>query len=670
MVVKSTFGSAVLIFIAPVLFFLFVNIGMLVMMITGKKALFHSGLQPGVYPLYGSVYLRWLCGSLLQKEGFKQNFWFLRRTKVLVKLFRLLGGKIRTNVILDSPELLEPDLINIQARSSVGEGAVISPAFITPEGCLGDVPCLVFSPVYIGAACDVGLAASIHGGGNLPSDQSLKPYGCLNQSHAVIDSEQMRQKFPHFYPEEHLSDPLVYAAMCIQLLVAYLCVFPGTAACVLVCGIFDSSVPSSVRSSIIGLPCLVILYNLIIKIIVARLTARTVNYSVLKFKQLFLGKLNPGRNLVQDRMSCWLYCIFLKLIYLPFYDYYATAIPLGLTVGKHTGIKDGVREHDAVSIGSYGTSGGVTFFRCVKGNGEIGGISIESHVSCGNCAFFPGAVVQVGAQIGNETPIGANSVIGRFSQVQGDHETRSEQSNDMDFDQSKEPAVAYAVSVGLAIQKELPWEAAKTVAIDLPILSFIHSAYCLSPLLVAPACIVGTFIHSICSAIWLRTRLQYIGYYDLIQAGKSLGNTLSDHVTYQQGSLGIFKLNENLHYLVGTPWFNLFLNRLLHVKVSDKAIILTYMMPEWHLIEIGRCLLERYSIASTHSIRKGQYIFDNVEILDNAWVGCKCRLLCPKLIGQQSRVLPGSLVFPGESVHQGEVWAGVPAHCIKSNKSE
>ena len=418
MMVKSTMGSVVLVFMAPVLFFLFVNVGMLMAMITGKKALFYPGLQPGVYPLYGSVYLRWLCGSMLQREGFKHNLWFLRRTTVLVKIFRLLGGKIRSNVILDSPELLEPDLINIQAKSSIGEAAVISPAFIAPEGCLGDAPCLIFSPVYIGTACDVGLAASIHGGGNLPSDQSLKPYGCLNQSHAVIDSEQMRQNFPHFYPEAHLSEPLVYAAMIIQLLVAYLCILPASAACVLVSGIFDSLIPYSVRSSIIVLPCLVILFTLIVKFLVAQLTTRSVNYSVLKFKEMFLGKLNPGRNLVQDSMSCWLYCIFLRLLDLPFYDYYATAIPLGLTVGEHTGIKDGVREHDAVSIGSYGTSGGVTFFRCVHGNGEIGRISIESQVSCGNCAFFPGTVVQLGAQIGNETPIGSNSVIGRFSQVQ------------------------------------------------------------------------------------------------------------------------------------------------------------------------------------------------------------------------------------------------------------
>ena len=102
--------------------------------------------------------------------------------------------------------------------------------------------------------------------------------------------------------------------------------------------------------------------------------------------------------------------------------------------------------------------------------------------------------------------------------------------------------------------------------------------------------------------------------------------------------------------------------------MDPKAIILTYMMPEWHLIKIGKCLLERYSIASTHSIRRGEYVFDRVEILDNAWVGGKCRLLCPESIGQQSRILPGSLVFPGESVGTGEIWSGVPAHCISTSE--
>lgn len=416
--IKHALGSSVLIFMAPLLFFLFVNVGLLMAMIIGKKVLFYSGQQPGVYPLYGSVYLRWLCGSMLQKEGFKYNFWFLRRTNVLVKIFRAMGGKIRSNVILDSCELLEPDLINIQGKSTVGEAAIISPAFIVPEGCFGDDPYLVLSPVYVGTACDVGIAASIHGGGKLISNQSLKPYGCLNQSHAVIDSEQMWQQFPHFYPEAHLSEPLVYAAMCVQLLLAYLCSLPASAACVVIFGIFDSWTPSSIRSSSIGLPCVIILFTVITKTIVASLTSRTMNYTVLKFKEIYLGAMKPGRNLLQDSLSCWLYCIFLRLLDLPFYDYYATAIPLGLTVGQHTGIKDGVREHDAVSIGSHGTSGGVTFFRCVHNNGEIGQISIESKVSCGNCAFFPGATVQMGAQIGNETPIASNSIIGRYSQVQ------------------------------------------------------------------------------------------------------------------------------------------------------------------------------------------------------------------------------------------------------------
>lgn len=253
--------------------------------------------------------------------------------------------------------------------------------------------------------------------------------------------------------------------------------------------------------------------------------------------------------------------------------------------------------------------------------------------------------------------------------MQGTHEAKSEQQKYKSYDRM-EPMPSYAISVGGAIQKELPWEAAKTLVINVPMLSLINSAYCLSPVLIIPACVVVTFIHSICCTIWLKYRLQQIGYYKLVQPGKSLGNKLCDHISYLQGSLAVFQMNENLHYLVGTPWYNLFLRHLLRVDVDHRAIILTYMMPEWHLIKIGKCLLERYSIASTHSIRKGEYIFDNVNILDNAWVGGKCRLLCPKSIGQNTRILPGSLVFPGESVHTGEVWAGTPAHCIQNTINE
>jgi acyl-coenzyme A synthetase/AMP-(fatty) acid ligase len=170
---KSVVGSGFIVFMAPLLFFLFVNIGLIVAMIIGKKVLFYSGLQPGVYPLYGTMYVKWLCGSMLQKEGFKHNFWFLRRTEILVRIFRAMGGRIRSNVILDSCELLEPGLINMQGKSSVGEAAIITPAFIVPEGCFGEDPYLIFSPVYIGTGCDVGIAASIHGGGKLSSNHSL-----------------------------------------------------------------------------------------------------------------------------------------------------------------------------------------------------------------------------------------------------------------------------------------------------------------------------------------------------------------------------------------------------------------------------------------------------------------------------------------------------------------
>jgi len=101
----------------------------------------------------------------------------------------------------------------------------------------------------------------------------------------------------------------------------------------------------------------------------------------------------------------------------PLFDYGSCVERLGAKVGP-SGIRSGITEFDAVVVEPHTTSGGRAIFRCVDADGVIHAIKVEAGVNSGHNTFFPGAVVERGAQLGNETSVPANFTVLAEHQLQ------------------------------------------------------------------------------------------------------------------------------------------------------------------------------------------------------------------------------------------------------------
>ena len=89
----SKAGALTFLLVAPLLFAC-VLLVLAAALIFGKRALFPAGMRPGIYPLYGGVYCRWIAYRALHSAVFSVLLRFIRRTKFMPRLFRLLGAQI------------------------------------------------------------------------------------------------------------------------------------------------------------------------------------------------------------------------------------------------------------------------------------------------------------------------------------------------------------------------------------------------------------------------------------------------------------------------------------------------------------------------------------------------------------------------------------------------
>jgi hypothetical protein len=88
-------GSMVsLAFILPTLYLVFGVVGSGLILLVGKKALFPRGMKPGIYPLYGWTYLRWITYRALHTATVPVFFPYIRRSRLLPAFFRLMGATI------------------------------------------------------------------------------------------------------------------------------------------------------------------------------------------------------------------------------------------------------------------------------------------------------------------------------------------------------------------------------------------------------------------------------------------------------------------------------------------------------------------------------------------------------------------------------------------------
>ena len=343
---------------------------------------------------------------------------------------------------------------------------------------------------------------------------------------------------------------------------------------------------------------------------------------------------------------------------IPYFNYYATAVPLGLNIDPSTGIKDGISEHDAVTIQARGTSGGKTYFRNINASGTIVGVLIGEDVSCGNCAFFPGSKVGDRSHVGNETSVPCKKVIPMDVQLQADQI--------IDFGSvvqksgRQEAPPPFSISSQIAFKREAPWNIAYWLFVHVPILSLVPLFASYHYSLLVPGILMSSALHFLTNTAWLRMRLSLIRLNDIVKDGGSLSSSPECHATYLQAAFGIFGLSDFLWPVIGTPIYNYILRYVMGLDVHQSAIIHTAIMIEAHLWKIGNATLDYATMVVPHYMKSGSYSFHAVSVPDGAWIGANCRVLVPSKIERNSRILPGTTILPRECILKGTVWSGIP----------
>ena len=115
------------------------------------RALFVGRLQPGAYPIWGLTYFRWW---LFHRSLSYAPAGLLAGTPLMAAYLRLLGAKIGRGVLVATPTIDVPDLLEIGDGATIGSGSALSVSAV-------EAGMLHLGRINIGVGATVGISASI-----------------------------------------------------------------------------------------------------------------------------------------------------------------------------------------------------------------------------------------------------------------------------------------------------------------------------------------------------------------------------------------------------------------------------------------------------------------------------------------------------------------------------
>ena len=119
-----------------------------------------------------------------------------------------------------------------------------------------------------------------------------------------------------------------------------------------------------------------------------------------------------------------------------------------------------------------------------------------------------------------------------------------------------------------------------------------------------------------------------------------------------------------LEFVTPTPLSILFY-KMMGMKVGKGSAINTTWISDPSLIEIGKKVTIGGSASLLGHYGQGGYlVLPPVKIGDGATIGLKATLMGGVTIGENSKILPHSIVLPKTQVPANETWGGVPARKI------
>ena len=559
----------------------------------------------------------------------------------------------------------------IGSDTTLAQQSSMSAAFVIPPNHADDVGCLVMSFTRIGHGCTLGILANMQAGGHLKDDESLRPYGTMSQSNAVIEGN-MSDEYPHFYPERAMSEGVSDSVALVAAVFHSFCLVISALLAIM---LFSTFIPASAiiqaitGASILYQICIMIIGMLFYRVIFSVIVAKTLLYGVILFKRLILGPLSPGRNLKSDAPTLFKYSLFRRMSTMPLVNVNSAVRSLGLKLANQ-GVAEGIFaqaaismvEFDAITIGEAFTPGGYAIFQCVDASGTVRRVEIGTLVSVGHNVFFPGCTIGDGCQLGNETPIASNKVIPSFHNVQGDGLFKMPKAELPSLDLNM-PEILLAQKIAAytigALQGHLKiTEVSFMNAIIywiFTVLSFNIGGISLLVLSLPAAVVIRLGV----LVAWMQYKLKATRYREVVQGGSSVQLGSEPHLRYSEGTSAIGAVSFASQFLIGTPW-NTLLWQVAGVDIQPEALLFTPLPAEFNLITLGNAYIGWSSKVTTHYVKGGQLFFENVHVEDGAWVQENTRVLVAGRVGCQARILPGTTTLPGEQIMAKQIWGGIP----------
>lgn len=123
-------------------------------------------------------------------------------------------------------------------------------------------------------------------------------------------------------------------------------------------------------------------------------------------------------------------------------------------------------------------------------------------------------------------------------------------------------------------------------------------------------------------------------------------------------------------FLVATPFFTLYL-RALGMKLGKGVMINSKFIHDHALLEVGDgSLIGGDAVMSAHAAEKGQLVLTPIKVGKGCLIGQNSILMPGVVVGDKAVVAAGAIVLKNTVIGPGEVWAGVPARCIKPARTE
>ena len=120
-----------------------------------------------------------------------------------------------------------------------------------------------------------------------------------------------------------------------------------------------------------------------------------------------------------------------------------------------------------------------------------------------------------------------------------------------------------------------------------------------------------------------------------------------------------------LEFVTPTP-FNIWFYKMMGMKIGEGTIINSTHISDPGLIEMGRKVTVGGSVVITAHYGQGGYlVLAPVKIGDKVTLGLRCMVMGGAEIGNNAKILPGSVVLPKTKIPNDEIWGGVPARKIE-----